>query len=256
MEQANQFDIIHNHFDFLPLTYSRLVHTPMVTTIHGFSSDRIIPVYKKYNSSTDYISISNSDRHPELNYLHTIYHGVNPHAFTFKSKKEKYLLYFGRIHPDKGAHAAIEIARQSGIPLKMAGLIQDENYFNTKVKPCIDNGEVEYFGNANPSMRDALLGNAHALLHPIYFEEPFGLSVVEAMMCGTPVIAFNRGSMSELIRNGQTGYLVNDIRSAIQAIKKLHEIDPTICRYHAIKNFSLDGMIEAYRSVYNTILER
>lgn len=256
MEQAEQFDIIHNNFDFLPLSYSRLIGTPMITTIHGFSSPRIIPVYKKYNDTSAYISISNADRSPELDYLRTIYHGINPTDFTFRNEKDDYLLYFGRIHPDKGAHAAIEIARQSGYPLKMAGLIQDENYFNTQVKPHIDNDKVIYFGNAGPALRNELLGGACALLHPISFEEPFGLSVVEAMMCGTPVIAFARGSMPELIADGTTGFLVRNIEEAVSAVKKTEQIVPEICREHACQKFSLQRMIDEYIDVYKIILER
>jgi glycosyltransferase involved in cell wall biosynthesis len=150
MEKANQFDLIHNHFDFLPLTYSGLIQTPMLTTIHGFSSPRIIPVYKKYDNSTHYVSISNADRHPDLHYLSTIYHGIDPDDFVFSTKKENYLLYFGRIHPDKGAHTAIEIARQAGYTLKMAGLIQDQNYFDELIKPHMDDEQVIYLGNAVP----------------------------------------------------------------------------------------------------------
>lgn len=169
MEQAHQFDIIHNHFDFLPLSYSRLIKTPMLTTIHGFSSSKILPVYKKYNASTSYVSISNSNRNKELDYLATIYHGLDPKKFTFRKNKENYLLYFGRIHPDKGAHAAIEIARKAGFPLKIAGLIQNESYFNSEIKPYIDNENVYYLGNVGPEARDKLLGSAKALLHPIFF---------------------------------------------------------------------------------------
>lgn len=254
MERAEQFDIIHNHFDFLPLTYSHLINTPMITTIHGFSSPKIIPVYKKYNATGAYVSISNADRHPGLTYLRTIYHGIDPKEFTFRDKKEDYLLYFGRIHPDKGAHAAIEIARLAGYPIKIAGLIQDENYFNAQIKPHIDNDKVVYLGNAGPVMRNELLGSAKALLHPIFFEEPFGLSVVEAMMCGTPVIAFARGSMPEIIVDGTTGYLVNDIAEAVSAVKKLKHADHYACREHACSNFSLERMIEEYISAYKNVL--
>ncbi len=255
MERADQFDIIHNNFDFLPLTYSCLIGTPMITTIHGFSSQQIIPVYKKYNDSGAYISISNANRHPEIDYLRTIYHGINPKDFTFKDEKEDYLLYFGRIHPDKGAHAAIEIARQAGYPIKIVGLIQDEDYFNAQIKPHIDNDKVLYLGNVGPAMRNDLLGSAKALLHPIFFEEPFGLSVVEAMMCGTPVIAFSRGSMPELIVDGTTGYLVNDIAEAVSAVKKLKHVDHYACREHACRNFSLDRMIDEYVSAYEIVLQ-
>ena len=172
----------------------------MITTIHGFSSPKIIPVYKKYNTSSAYISISNADRHKELTYLDTIYHGVDPEKFSFNKDKEDYLLYFGRIHPEKGTREAIEIAKNSGYPLKIAGLIQDTSYFETQIKHLIDQTNIEYLGNVGPVARNTLLGKAKALIHPISFEEPFGLSVLEAMMCGTPVIAFARGSMPELIK--------------------------------------------------------
>lgn len=254
MEQAGQFDIIHNHFDFLPLTWSRLIDTPVITTIHGFSSPDIIPVYKKYNSSTAYVSISDADRHPQLAYLRTIYHGIDPRDFSFKENKEDYLLFFGRIHPDKGTHTAIEIARLTGCRLKIAGLIQDEGYFNEQVRPHIDNDQVQYLGNAEPALRNQLLGDARALLHPIFFEEPFGLSVIEAMMCGTPVIAFARGSMAELIIDSTTGYLVNDTAEAVTAVKKLKNISPAACRDHAEKNFSLERMTEEYLSAYESVL--
>jgi glycosyltransferase involved in cell wall biosynthesis len=255
MEQADRFDIIHNNFDFLPLSYSRLIDTPIITTIHGFSSLDIIPVYKKYNRSVAYIAISNADRHSELDYIRTIYHGIDPKDFILRSQKEDYLLYFGRIHPDKGANAAIEIARQAGYSLKMAGLIQDENYFNVQIKPHIDGNRVEYLGNAGPEVRNKLLGGAMALLHPIYFEEPFGLSVIEAMMCGTPVIAFARGSMPELIIDGVSGYLANNIAEAVNAVEKLKTIDPLACRQHACRNFSRERMIDDYIGAYKTVLQ-
>lgn len=256
MEHAHEFDIIHNHFDFLPLTYSQLIDTPLVTTIHGFSSPQIIPVYKKYNHSSSYVSISNADRHPDLHYLRTIYHGINPGDFSFNEGKGNYLLYFGRIHPEKGAHTAIEIAKRAKYPLKMAGLIQDQNYFDSLIKPYINNDQVEYVGNADPVLRNELLGNARGLLHPISFNEPFGLSIVEAMMCGTPVIAFKRGSMAELIVDGITGYLVNDSSEAIEAIAQLNRIKRLACRDHALSKFSIDRMVDEYIQVYTEILQK
>jgi glycosyltransferase involved in cell wall biosynthesis len=255
MEKANDFDIIHNHFDFLPLTYSRLIKTPMITTIHGFSSSKIIPVYKKYNKYNSYISISNSDRNSTLDYLDTIYHGVDPDQFTLKKRKKDYLVYFGRVHPEKGTHAAIEIAQKAGYPLKIAGLIQDEIYFERIIKPFIDNKNVEYLGNLGPIARDSLLGGAKALLHPIFFEEPFGLSVLEAMMCGTPVIAFKRGSMPELISEGHSGFLVNDTNEGALAVNKAHNIDPYQCRKYAIDHFSVESMIKNYIRAYKKVLE-
>lgn len=255
MEQAERFDIIHNHFDFLPLSYSKLIKTPMITTIHGFSSSRIIPVYKKYNASTAYISISNADRHKDLDYLDTIYHGIDPNKFTFDSDKEDYLLYFGRIHPEKGAHTAIEIAKKSGFPLKIAGLIQDKPYFDRYIEPFIDDKNIIYLGNVGPEARNTLLGKTKALLHPISFEEPFGLSVLEAMMCGTPVIAFARGSMPELIKAGVSGHLVNTISEAVEAVGKLDRIIPEKCRAHAVYHFSLDKMVSSYIAAYHKVID-
>lgn len=254
MEKANQFDIIHNHFDFLPLTYSGLIQTPMLTTIHGFSSPRIMPVYKRYDNSTHYISISNANRHPDLRYLSTIYHGIDPADFVFSDKKENYLLYFGRIHPDKGAHTAIEIARQAGYTLKMAGLIQDQKYFDEWIKPHLDNESIIYLGNADPMLRNELLSNARALLHPISFDEPFGLSIIESMMCGTPVIAFNRGSMAEIIVDGHSGFLVSNISEAVMAVEKLEQIDSQTCLDYAANKFGADRMINEYINVYSQIL--
>jgi len=254
MEKAGDFDIIHNHYDFLPLTYSRLIDTPMVTTIHGFSSERIIPVYKKYNSTTTYISISDADWHPELDYHSTIYHGIDSTKFRFHEQKEAYLLFYGRIHPHKGTLEAIEIAKKTGYPLKIAGLIQDQDYYSHSIEPHIDGKNVIYLGNVSQAEGNGHLGKAKALLHPILFDEPFGLSVAEAMMCGTPVIAFNRGSMPELIEQGRTGFLVDTVDEAVDAVKCLNKLDPYYCRAHAIEKFSIEKMIAEYIEVYKDII--
>ncbi|MGB6151138.1 MAG: glycosyltransferase family 4 protein [Pricia sp.] len=254
MEKAEDFDIIHNHFDFLPLSYSALIDTPMVTTIHGFSSKKIIPVYKKYNSETHYISISDADRHPDIDYLDTIYHGIRSDDFTYSDIKEDYLLFYGRIHPHKGTHTAIEIAEKCGKPLFIAGLVQDQNYYSKEIAPHIDGTNVKYLGNLSQEEGNNVLGRARALLHPIHFEEPFGLSVAEAMMCGTPVIANSRGSMPELIKDGKTGFLVNSVDEAVAAVQKIEQIDMTYCRTHAIENFSVWRMVETYIGIYSKIL--
>ncbi|PRY87087.1 glycosyltransferase family 4 protein [Mongoliibacter ruber] len=255
MEQSQQFDLIHNHFDFLPLTYSGLIKTPMVTTIHGFSSSKILPVYKKYNKNGFYVSISESDRHPSLDYSATVYNGLNSNEFTFQKVPKEYLLYFGRIHPEKGAHESIMIAKKSGRKLIISGLIQDQEYFDSKVKPFINNDDIVFVGNSGPEQRDRLMGEAFALLHPISFEEPFGLSVAEAMMCGTPVIAFNLGSMPELIKHGKTGFLVNTIEEAVMAVDSLNTIDREACRDWALSAFSMEKMTSAYLSLYEDILK-
>jgi glycosyltransferase involved in cell wall biosynthesis len=255
MEKAGSFDIIHNNFDFLPLTYCKLINTPVITTIHGFSSPLIVPVYKKYNGNSYYVSISNSDRHPGLNYLDTVYNGLDEQQFSFAKGDGDYLLYFGRIHPDKGTYEAIQIAAQSKKKLIICGLIQDRPYFNEKVLPFIDSSSIVYFGNAGPRQRNELLGNASALLHPINFEEPFGLSVAEAMMCGTPVIAFNRGAMKELIVDLKTGFLVDDIKEAIDAVGMIKNLDRNTCRQHALQKFSSREMALHYIKLYHQIID-
>ncbi|NLU92256.1 glycosyltransferase family 4 protein [Chitinophaga sp. Ak27] len=250
MEQAGNFDILHSHFDFLPLTYSRLVKTPMVTTIHGFSSPKIIPVYQRYNDVGRYVSISNADRHPALQYAATIYNGINTADFPYEPEADKYLLYYGRIHPDKGAHEAIQVARHTGLQLVIAGIIQDERYYRERVLPFVDQEQIKFLGPVGGAQRSALLGKALALLHLIRFEEPFGLSVAEAMLCGTPVIAFNRGAMPELIIDGQTGFLVNSLPEAIARVAALQSISREQCHVHARENFSMEKMVAQYLALY------
>ncbi|WP_134090063.1 glycosyltransferase family 4 protein [Olivibacter sp. XZL3] len=255
MEAANDFDIIHNHFDFLPLTYSKLIDRPILTTIHGFSSPKIIPVYKKYNGHCFYVSISDADRSPELDYVATVYNGINTAQFQFVNTPNMvYLLYFGRIHPEKGAHLAIEVARRAGMRLVMAGLIQDQAYFAKYIQPHLESKQVQYVGNVGPNERNRLLGNATALLHLIDFNEPFGLSVAEAMLCGTPVIAMNRGSMPELIRHGSTGFLVNSLEEAVKAVSHIGSLSREACFLWAKSQFTLEKMTADYLSVYRRML--
>lgn len=254
-EQADQFDIIHNNYDFLPLSYSRLVKTPVVTTIHGFSSPKILPVYRTYNRDNYYISISNSDRSPELDYLGTVYHGIDLNLFTINEKPGDYLLYFGRLHPDKGTYEAIQIARRFGMKLIMAGIIQDEDYYKSRVAPFIDDSNIIYVGSVGPERRNELLQGAYALLHPIYFDEPFGLSVIEAMACGTPVIAFNRGSMPEVISEGVTGFLVENIEEALARLELVPTLERRECRRWVQERFSKERMVTDYLKVYETIIE-
>ena len=255
MEKASEFDIIHNNFDFLPLTYSSLIKTPMITTIHGFSSERIIPVYQKYNNCTSYVSISNSDRSSLLDYIATVYNGIKVKDFDFNDQPQDYLLYFGRIHHDKGTAEAIEIALKSKRKLLIAGIIQDQGYFDAKIKPLLGD-QVIYIGEAGPEKRNALMRNALALLHPINFDEPFGLSVAEAMLCGTPVIAFNRGSMPELILNGKTGFLVNNVNEAVESLQEIHKINRRDCRQWSSGQFSQEKMTNEYIRLYQSILAK
>lgn len=253
MEHANEYDIIHNSFDFMPLTYSRLIPTPIVTTIHGFSSPEIIPIYQKYNKNTYYVSISNSNRNEKLDYIRTIYHGINTDDFKLQEKKMDYLLFFGRIHPDKGTYEAVQIALKLKIKLIIAGIIQDQAYYDNLIKPYLSS-QIQYIGPVCTDKKSEVLGNAVALLHPINFEEPFGYSVVEAMACGTPVIAFNKGSMPEIIENGKNGFLVNSTEEAAERVKNISLIKPCACRQTVLNKFNTKRMVKEYIEVYRQIL--
>ncbi len=253
-ERAQEFDLIHNHFDFLPLAFTGLVDTPVVTTIHGFSSPRILPAYRRYNGRVHYVAISEADRAPDLRYVATIHHGIDLAQFRFRPVPDDYLLFFGRIHPDKGTRDAIEIARRAGRRLILAGIVQDRDYFEREVAPAIDGDRVQYVGSVGPDRRDALLGGALALLHPIAFAEPFGLSVVEAMACGTPTVAFARGAMPEIIADGETGFLVSDVDGAVAAVARVQTLSRQRCREEAERRFSSARMVEDYLRVYARVL--
>jgi glycosyltransferase involved in cell wall biosynthesis/quercetin dioxygenase-like cupin family protein len=254
-ERAQEFDIIHNHFDVVPLTYSGLIGRPMLTTIHGFSANRVLPVYEKYNQKNFYVSVSNSDRSPRLKYIATIYYGINLDIFTFRSDPGEYLLYTGRINPDNGVGDAVEIAERSGVKLVIAGEIDDHSYFESEIKPLMDSGAVEYIGLVNPENIDALLGGALALLYPTSYDEPFGLSAVEANACGTPVIAFDRGSIREIIVHGVNGFLVDNVDEAVDAVGELAVISREDCRKLTEEKFSMHRMVDDYLRVYREILQ-
>jgi len=255
-EQAHKFDLIHNNYDFMPLSYSRLVDTPVLTTIHGFSSSKILPIYREYNRDNYYVSISNADRDPGLDYLATVYHGIDLNEFALIEQPGDYLLYFGRIHPDKGTADAIKIAQRCGVKLYIAGIIQDKDYYNVQVAPHVDNQNVFYLGSVGPAQRKQLLGQAYALLHPIHFNEPFGLSVVESMACGTPVIAFKRGSMPEVIKDGYTGFLVNNVDEACDKLDLIRELDRKECYQWVKERFSQERMVDDYIALYEQIMAR
>jgi glycosyltransferase involved in cell wall biosynthesis len=253
-ERAREFDLIHNHFDFLPLTFSRLVDTPIVTTIHGFSSPKILAVYLEYADRSSYVSISDADRSPELPYIATVHHGIDLTELTLSETPGEDLVFFGRIHRDKGTADAIEIARRAGRRLLIAGIIQDQAYFAQEVGPHVDGKAVCYLGPVGPEERDRLLGSAAALLHPIRFDEPFGLSVVEAMACGTPVVAFRRGAMPEVIRHEVTGFLVDTVDEAVAAVARLDELERRACRRWVAERFSQRRMVHDYLEVYERVL--
>ena len=253
-ERASEFDLIHNHFDFLPLTYSRLVSTPVLTTIHGFSSPQIMPVYYKYKNGY-FVSISNSDRVEGLNYLATIYNGINLKEFTFSETPGDALLVYGRIHPEKGFHLAIEVAKKTGRRLIIAGFIQDRRYFEEEIVSHVDGKNIEYVGTVSVEGRDDLLKKAYAVLHLNTIPERFGLVMAESMAAGVPVIAMDLGSCREVIADGRTGFLVNDVDEAVKAVEKIPEISRQACRQRVEEKFSLDVMVENYEKVYHQIFQ-
>jgi len=205
MQRAGEFDLIHNNFDFLPLTYLPLIKTPMLTTIHGFSEPDILRVYHDHKD-TYYASISDSDRDPKLPYLATVYNGIDLSNLTFRPKPGDKLVHYGRIHDDKGTHLAIEVAKKSGMDLIIAGIIQDQDYFDNLVKPHVNQSSIQFIGPVNPMQRDALLSEAYAVIHLNTIPERFGLVMAESMAAGVPVIAMDSGSCREVIADKQTGY--------------------------------------------------
>jgi glycosyltransferase involved in cell wall biosynthesis len=253
-EHAAEFDLIHSHYDFMALTYSRLVKTPVLTTIHGFSSPKIMPVYRKYGEGY-FVSISDADRAPGLNYLATVYNGIDLSLYPLRESGGDDLIFLGRIHPDKGVHLAIEVARLSGRRLIIAGIIQDEVYFREKIAPHIDDQQVRYIGPVGVAEKNALFARACALLHLNTIPERFGLVLAEANAAGVPVIAMDLGSCREVIEEGRTGFLVNDVEEAVRALERLSEIDGSACRRRVRQCFSIETMVTAYERVYSTIFD-
>ena len=246
--RAGDFDVLSNQFDFMPLTYSRLVDTPVVTTIHGFSSERIVPVYRAYDDIAHYVAIS------DVTYAATIHHGIDPAQFTFVPDAGSHLLFLGRIHPDKGTHLALEVARRTGLPLVIAGIVQDRRYFAELVEPHLADPGVSYVGPVGPAERDRLLGGALALLHLIDFAEPFGLSVVESLAAGTPVIATRRGSMPELVLDGVTGFLVEDTDGAVGAVARVASLSRRDCRADVEARFTATRMVADYEALFTRVV--
>ena len=218
-ERASEFDLIHNNFDWKPLTYALATTAPpMITTIHGFSSPAILAAYYAGAGRSFYCSISDADRDPGLDYLATTYNGIDPDAFTFVDRAGDYLLFFARFHPEKGAHLAIEIAKRAGVRLKMAGIPHDEAYFRESVEPHIDGDAVQFLGHVRGKQRDELLGGALALVHMTTRPERFGLTLIEAMACGTPVLGAAMGSIPEIVVDGVTGYLCATVDDAVARV--------------------------------------
>src|SRR6266849_4469590 len=244
LARSGEFELVHNHLDWLPLAFGEHARAPMVTTIHGFSGAGILPAYTRSRSA--FVAISDSDRYAGLDYAATIHHGIDLNMLPYRATRGDYLVSFGRIHPDKGTADAIEIARRAGRRLVICGIVQDEPYFA--------GDQVIFLGSVGPRRRADVLGDAAALLHPIYFDEPFGLSVVEAMACGTPVVAYRRGSMPEVVDEGVTGYLAHDIESSVDAVRAAVRLDRSVVHARAVARFGADRMVEDYLRTYKALL--
>jgi len=252
-EHAAEFDLIHSHYDFMALSWSRLVRTPVLTTIHGFSSPRIMPVYEKYRDGY-FVSISNSDRAPGLNYLATVYNGIDLSLYTHQKRAGEHLIFLGRIHPDKGVHLAIAVARLTGLPLIIAGIVQDQKYFREQVEPHLDR-TIRYIGPVDVPGKNELFASARALLHLNTIPERFGLVMAEANAAGVPVIAMDLGSCREVIIDRQTGFLVNNVNEAVRALKHISAVDRGACRRRVEQCFSIETMVKSYERVYETIFD-
>jgi mannose-6-phosphate isomerase-like protein (cupin superfamily) len=200
------------------------------------------------------VAISEADKSAELEYIATIHYGIDLNQFSYQQKTKDYLLYVGRLHPEKGVHDAIEVAHKTGKRLIIAGFIQDEDYFKEQIEPHIDGSKVEYIGSIELGKKEEVMASALAFLQLIHFDEPFSLSVVESMACGTPVIAYDRGSMQELIQNERTGFIVDDLDAAVQAVNKINTLDRRNCRDDVEKRFTCQRMTHKYTDVYHNIL--
>jgi glycosyltransferase involved in cell wall biosynthesis len=254
-EHAGDFDLIHSHYDFMALAYSRLVKTPMVTTIHGFSSPQILPVYRKYAGGY-FVSISDSDRMPGLNYISTVYNGINVSLYDFQERAGEDLIFLGRIHPDKGVHLAIKTALLSGRRLVIAGIVQDRAYFEEQVAPHLDGSLIRFIGPLDVAGKNELFGRAYALLHLNTIPERFGLVLAEANAAGVPVVAMDLGSCREVISDGVTGFLVDGVEGAARCLGRVPQLNRMACRQRVERCFSVDTMVKRYEQVYAVILER
>ncbi|MBW8040978.1 MAG: glycosyltransferase family 4 protein [Planctomycetes bacterium] len=255
MERADEFDLIHNNFDYLPLTYLPFIKTPMLTTIHGFSDQDILRIYYDHKDSY-YTSISDSDRDPGLPYLATVYNGIDLSNLTFRQTPGDKLVHYGRIDMDKGTHLAIDVAKKAGKDLIIAGIIQDQKYFDDLVKPHINDTSIKFIGPVNPVQRDALLKEAYAVIHLNTIPERFGLVMAESMAAGVPLIAMDLGSCREVIEDKVTGFLVNNVDEAVAAVGKIDSIDRKKCLQRVEENFTIDCMVSGYEKVYEEIFRR
>ncbi|MFW7381108.1 MAG: glycosyltransferase family 4 protein [Oligoflexus sp.] len=255
MDLANEFDVIHFHTDYLHFPLHRLLQAPSVTTLHGrLDLPELRSLYQRFQE-VPVISISNSQRQPLAfaNWQGTVYHGLPLDLYQLNRKPEGYLAFVGRISPEKRVDRAIEIAKRSGIPLRIAAKIDkaDESYFREEIEHLFQDPIVEFIGEIGDGEKNEFLGNALALLFPIDWPEPFGMVMIESMACGTPVIAMNRGSVAEVITDGISGFVVHHVDEAVEKLKLIPGIDREACRRHFEKRFSSARMAQDYLQIYS-----
>lgn len=259
MAAAGEFDLLHSHLHVHALGYSRLLKCPLMTTLHGVASNPEVANMLLAYRAEPFVSISNAERsfRPELNYLATVYNGIDTSAFALRPAKDDYLAFAGRIAPEKGPDLAIAAARGSGRRLLMAGPVEaiHQEYFDAHIKPHLG-GDIEYLGNLERKGLIDLLGGAAALVMPLRWDEPFGLVVIEAMATGTAVIAWRRGAMPEIVIHGETGFLVDSVSEAVTAVASLPEIHPAACRQRVAQRFDRRTMAIGYSNVYGELLEQ
>ncbi len=256
--EKDNFDLIHFHIDYLHFPLSRRAQIANVTTLHGrLDLPDLAPLYRTY-SEMPVVSISDAQRKPLpwVNWQGTVHHGLAENSLSFYSEPGKYLAFLGRTSPEKGLEQAIQIAKRVGMPLTIAAKVDraDEQYFNAVIKPLLNDPLIEFIGEIGYSEKNEFLGNAAALLFPINWPEPFGIVMIEAMACGTPVIAFPFGSVPEVIEDGVNGFLPRDVKSGAKAVEKLDKIDRAQCRQRFEEQFSLHRMTQQYLAIYDRIL--
>jgi glycosyltransferase involved in cell wall biosynthesis len=260
---AENYDIIHNHAGMLPIAFSGLIQTPMLSTKHCLIEPDWEFVWRHYDGYYNTISKRAYEILPSKvggTYVGHVYNGIDVHSFPFSEDKSDYLLFLSRIAPDKAPHLAVEAARRAGRRLIVAGKVDpnptDQRYFEEVLRPLIDDETIIWYGEANASQKRELYKYAQGLLLPIVWEEPFGLVMVEAMACGTPPIAFRRGAAPEIVADGISGYLVDDVDGMVDAIARLPELSAAECRRYAFKHFDTDVMVAAYLDAYEQILSQ
>jgi glycosyltransferase involved in cell wall biosynthesis len=256
---AHSFDLIHNHVDYLALPFARASRTPVLTTAHGRLDLRETRLVYESFADLPLVSISDDQRRPVpgLNWISTVYNGIDLSFYKLHPERGRYLAFLGRVSPEKRADRAIEVARALDMPLKIAAKVDDvdKDYFEHGIRPYLNSSLIEFVGEINEHEKDEFLGNAYAYLFPIDWPEPFGLTMVEAMACGTPVVAMNVGSVSEVVREGVSGTVCDSFREFIDCVEEAGKIDRRGCRAYAETRFSAATMVEGYESAFAKVLE-